>query len=199
MKQQKGQGYKVDTGGEEIHLFSWWIVLAVLGIITVLGAMWEFSHNDEPQPRQYILRQGDKFETYHDYLKLFGITDTTTYWGKVLPHHPMIVIWGPVYHHPQWHNEGDVEQMMPTITEWWEPEGTDTALVNMRNLDKYYHELRTNEVRLTFMKNLIDSSYTFLGVYRLSLTQSDSTRCVWERVADKCDLNHLEYVEELRN
>jgi hypothetical protein len=69
----------------------------------------------------------------------------------------------------------------------------------MRNRDKYRHELRLNEVRITFMKNLVDTSYVFVGVYRLSLQQSDTTRCVWERVAEECDLSHLDYLEELRN
>ena len=72
-------------------------------------------------------------------------------------------------------------------------------MVVMRNRDKYYHELRLNEVRVTFIKNLTDTGYVFLGIYRLSLEQSDTTRCVWERVADDCDLNRLDYLEELRN
>lgn len=109
------------------------------------------------------------------------------------------MVWGPEYHHPHWHNDGDAKFMMPTITERWEPADTDSSKIVMRNCDKFYHELRLNEVRITFMKNLTDSSYTFLGVYRLSLKESDTTRCVWERVADECNLNNLDYLEELRN
>lgn len=69
----------------------------------------------------------------------------------------------------------------------------------MRNRDKYDHERRLNEVRITFMKNLVDTGYVFIGVYRLSLQQSDTIRCVWERVAEECNLNNLDYLEELRN
>lgn len=72
-------------------------------------------------------------------------------------------------------------------------------MIIMRNRDKYNHELRNNEVRITFMKNLNDTGYVFLGVYRLSLSLSDTTRCVWERVAEECDLANLGYLEELRN
>ena len=69
----------------------------------------------------------------------------------------------------------------------------------MRNRDKYNHEVRLNEVRITFMKNLRDTGFVFLGVYRLSLEQSDTTHCVWERVDETCDLNNLDYLMELRN
>ena len=49
------------------------------------------------------------------------------------------------------------------------------------------------------MKNLIDTGYVFLGIYRVNLTQSDSTHIVWERVADECNLNNLDFLEQLRN
>ena len=90
---------------------------------------------------------------------------------------------------------------MPTITEHWEPEEyqADPELIATRNKDQYWHYLRINELRITFMKNLVDSGYVFLGVYRMAKTQSDTTRCVWERVADECDLTHLDYLEQLRN
>jgi len=134
-----------------------------------------------------------------DYLKLFGISDSVKYWGRVLPHHPNIVVWGPEYHHPHWHNYGNKDSMMPTITEHWEPADADSLMVAMRNRDKYEHERRLNEVRITFMKDLVDTGYVFVGVYRLSLQQSDTIRCVWERIAEDCDLNNLDYLEELRN
>ena len=65
----------------------------------------------------------------------------------------------------------------------------------------YYIAKRLNEVRLTFMQNLpADTShFVFLGVYRFSLTRSDTTRIVWERVADEVDLRHLDYLERFRN
>ena len=176
-----------------------WIALAVVAVVAVIGFAWSSFRQAAPVLDGYVLKMGDRFHSYTDYLKLFGINDSDTYWGRVLPHHPYIVVWGPEYHHPSWHNEGSKDSMMPTITERWEPAGTDSQVVSMRNRDKYRHEVRLNEVRITFMKNLVDTSYVFVGVYRLSLQQSDTTRCVWERVAEKCDLNHLDYLEELRN
>ncbi len=56
-----------------------------------------------------------------------------------------------------------------------------------------------NDIRLTFMKSLKDTTYTFLGAYRFSLTLSDTTHIVWERVAEDVDLAHLDYLEQLRN
>jgi len=170
------------------------IVLAVF-LVTFLG----FSYETTPSPNLYVLEKGQKFSTYQEYLRLFGIEDTTVYWGKVLPHHPNILIWGPEYHHPHWQNEGNRDSLMPTITEHWAPAGIDSAMIAMRNYDKYNHDVRLNEVRITFMKNLVDSNYVFLGVYRLSLAQSNVDHCVWERVADKCDLNNLDFLDELRN
>lgn len=176
-----------------------WIALTLVAVVAVIGFAWSSFRQPAPASETYILKIGDRFDSYTDYLKLFGINDSDTYWGRVLPHHPYIVVWGPEYHHPSWHNEGSKDSMMPTITERWKPAGTDSLVVAMRNRDKYRHELRLNEVRITFMKNLVDTGYVFVGVYRLSLQQSDTTRCVWERVAEECDLNHLDYLEELRN
>ena len=49
------------------------------------------------------------------------------------------------------------------------------------------------------MKNLVDTGYVFVGIYRLSLQQSDTISCVWERVAEECDISHLDNLDELRN
>ena len=68
-----------------------------------------------------------------------------------------------------------------------------------RNGALYFTAARTRELRITFMKNLSDTGYVFLGVYRMNEAQSDSTRVVWERVANECNLLHLDYLEELRN
>lgn len=175
-----------------------WIVFALIAV-TIAILAWNHFKQSPSVSDTYILKIGDRFDTYSDYLKLFGINDTTNYWGRVLPHHPNIVVWGPEYQHPHWHNYGNKDSMMPTITERWEPAGADSQMVTMRNRDKYHHELRLNEVRITFMRNLVDTGYVFVGVYRLSLQQSDTTRCVWERVANECDLGSLDYLDELRN
>ena len=177
-----------------------WIVMTLIAVIAFAAFVWTNLRQPTSQPpATFVLKQGDHFPTCMDYLKLFGISDSVKYWGRVLPHHPNIVVWGPEYHHPHWHNYGNKDSMMPTITEHWEPVGADSLLVAMRNRDKYEHERRLNEVRITFMKNLVDTGYVFVGVYRLSFQQSDTIRCVWERVAEECDLNNLDYLEELRN
>ena len=177
-----------------------WIAMALIAVIAIAAFAWACLRQPSSQPAAtHVLKQGDRFPTCMDYLKLFGISDSVKYWGRVLPHHPNIVVWGPEYHHPHWHNYGNKDSMMPTITEHWEPAGADSLLVSMRNRDKYEHERRLNEVRITFMKNLVDTGYVFIGIYRLSIQQSDAIRCVWERVAEECDLNNLDYLEELRN
>ena len=177
-----------------------WIALTLIAVIALAIFSWTTFRQPTSQPSAtFVLKQGDRFPSCMDYLKLFGISDSIKYWGRVLPHHPNIVVWGPEFNHPSWHNYGNKDSMMPTITEHWEPIGADSLLVAMRNRDKYDHERRLNEVRITFMKNLVDTGYVFVGIYRLSLLQSDTIRCVWERVAEECDLNNLDYLEELRN
>ena len=176
-----------------------WIVMMLIAVIALATFAWaSLRHSTQPSAA-YILKQGDRFSTCMDYLKLFGISDSVKYWGRVLPHHPNIVVWGPEYQHPHWHNYGNKDSMMPTITEHWEPAGADSLMVAMRNRDKYEHERRLNEVRITFMKNLVDTGYVFVGIYRLSLHHSDTISCVWERVAEECDISHLDYLDELRN
>lgn len=174
------------------------VIFLLLAVIATMLFVY-FKKPSQPANDNLTLTIGHKFKTYSEYLSLFGIHDTATYWGKVLPHHPNVVVWGPEYQHPCWHNYGNRDSMMPTITERWEPANTDSTIIAMRNRDKYYHELRLNEVRITFMKNLVDTGYVFLGIYRLSTEKSDTSKCVWERVSDVCDLNHLDYLEELRN
>lgn len=176
-----------------------WIVMTLIAVIALATFAWASLHHSSQPSAAYILKQGDRFPTCMDYLKLFGISDSVKYWGRVLPHHPNIVVWGPEYHHPHWHNYGNKDSMMPTITEHWEPADADSLMVVMRNRDKYEHERRLNEVRITFMKNLVDTGYVFVGIYRLSLQQSDTINCVWERVAEDCDISHLDYLDELRN
>jgi len=176
-------------------LFITVILLILLGVLA--HAYYKPVFFDKPEA--LIIKVGDKFKTPHQYLQLFGIYAKDSLWGQVLPHHPSVSIWGPQYHHPEWHNDGDKLKMMPTITEFWAPAGEDSTLIAQRNFDQYKHYTRLNEVRITFMKDLIDSNYVYLGIYRLSLSQSDITKCVWEKVAEDCDLSKLDYVEELCN
>ncbi|MBR7018480.1 MAG: hypothetical protein IKH99_06500 [Prevotella sp.] len=48
------------------------------------------------------------------------------------------------------------------------------------------------------MKGLRDSTFTFLGLYSMDHQLSDTNRIVWQRVAEECDLTHLDYLEQLR-
>ena len=173
------------------------IALLLTGIIS--GVCYQVFSKSSDKSSAYTLKIGDTFSSPHEYLKLFGIHAKEKLWGQILPHHPNISVWGPDYHNKEWHNEGDKSKMMPTITEYWKPEGADSARIVERNIDQFNHCSRLNEIRVTFMKNLIDTNYVYLGVYRLSLDLSDSTKVVWERVANECDLNNLDYLEELRN
>ena len=173
------------------------IALLLIGIIS--GVTYHVFSKSPDKSSTYTLKIGDSFSSPHEYLKLFGIHAKEKLWGQILPHHPNISVWGPDYHNKEWHNEGDKSKMMPTITEYWKPEGADSARIVERNIDQFNHCSRLNEIRVTFMKNLIDTNYVFLGVYRLSLELSDSTKVIWERVANECDLNNLDYLEELRN
>ena len=161
------------------------IALLLTGIIS--GVCYQMFSKSSDKSSAYTLKIGDSFSSPHEYLKLFGIHAKEKLWGQILPHHK------------EWHNEGDKSKMMPTITEYWKPEGADSARIVERNIDQFNHCSRLNEIRVTFMKNLIDTNYVYLGVYRLSLDLSDSTKVVWERVANECDLNNLDYLEELRN
>jgi hypothetical protein len=173
------------------------IALLLIGIIA--GVSYQVFNNSSDKSSAYTLKIGDTFSSPHEYLKLFGIHATEKLWGQILPRHPNISVWGPNYRHSEWHNEGDKSKMMPTITEYWKPEGVDSDQIVQRNIDHFNHNSRLNEIRITFMKNLVDTNYVYLGVYRMSMELSDSTKVVWERVAEECDLNKIDYLELLRN
>lgn len=138
-----------------------------------------------------IVRKGQKFSSYEEYQKLFGITydPRHTYFVR-LPEMPHIALWAPEYHHPTWHNEGDSAAMMPTITEYYHPadwptDSASIATLAQINKERYVRAVEENEVRLVFMKDLVDTSFVFLGVYNLSYSRSDSTRVVFSRLADE--------------
>lgn len=152
-----------------------------------------------------VLRKGqDCFRTIEDYLLLFGIEATDTAYFRPLPGHREVFVWGPEYRHPVWHNEGDTTQLMPTITEFWTPlpgeQGYQNAeYVRLANEKLYYERLEKDELRLTFMKNLVDGFYVFLGIYRMDKENSSIEKTVWKRVSDQCDLGSLDKIELLRN
>lgn len=175
-----------------------WIIPVMLLVIGV--GYWVYQHaNTRQNDSSYILHQGQQFANCDDYLRLFGLIDVKELpFYQVHPHYPHIILWGPEFHHPDWLNDGNPDSLMPTITERWQPD-TIPELVELYNADLYYNGRRHNDIRLTFMKSLTDTTYTFLGAYRFSLTLSDTTHIVWERVAEDVDLAHLDYLEQLRN
>jgi hypothetical protein len=153
------------------------------------------------QNEKYMLRCGRTFTSYDDYLDLFGLKGAKEYpYFQIHPHYSWLVLWGPQYHHPHWQNDGDSARLMPTITERWTTDSAAPELIALRNSELFYNGRRNNDIRLTFMKGLrSDSLFTFIGVYRFSMSESDTTHIVWEKVADECDLQHLELLERLRN
>jgi len=157
-----------------------------------------FEHSSKDS--KYVISIGDRFNTPEDYLRLFGVEpdSTTSLWDVVIPRHPALKLWGPTYHHKYWHNDGDSARMLPTINEYYQnPDKPEIS--HQRNIDQYWFYLRANEVRLAFVKNLVDTGYVFTGAYRMSEELSDTTHIIWVRVADEIDLNRLNYLENLRN
>ena len=198
-KEERGENRDEKTQKKRLSPAILYTIIALLLIGIISGVTYHVFSKSPDKSSTYTLKIGDSFSSPHEYLKLFGIHAKEKLWGQILPHHPNISVWGPDYHNKEWHNEGDKSKMMPTITEYWKPEGADSARIVERNIDQFNHCSRLNEIRVTFMKNLIDTNYVFLGVYRLSLELSDSSKVIWERVANECDLNNLDYLEELRN
>jgi hypothetical protein len=93
---------------------------------------------------------------------------------------------------------------MPTITEYWTPlpgeqDYQNKEYVRLANEKLYYERLEKDELRLTFMKNIVNGFYVFLGIYRMDKENSSIEKTVWKRVTDQCDLGNLDKVELLRN
>ena len=179
------------------------VLLIVFAAVFYFWGRPSFSETEEteskPSSSKYILTIGQKFKSHQEYLKFFGILNPKVLYGQQVPNHPNIWTWGPTYHHRHWHNDGDSAKMLPTITEYWTGEGATKEATAVRNTQQYFHYLRLNELRIAFVKNLVDTNFVFTGVYRMSLELSDTTKLVWERVADEVDLNNLDYLETLRN
>lgn len=182
------------------HFSLFILSLFILSLFLLLIAI-PFVIRDLHSPQPDILHRGTKFTCQEDYLKLFDVAldEYTPYWIQH-PKYPYIYFWAPEYHHHVWHNEGDPTRLMPTITTYYHPDDYPTdsaslAKLAQYNKERYTNALRNRSVLITFMKNLFDTTYVYLGVYRLA-SQSDSTRQIWERAQDDLDINHLEYLEE---
>ena len=195
---------ETDSIPQKQHHINWTITALIAVVIALLTwTVISLSTKDKKGSGEFmadqILKKGTHFDKPQEYLELFGIHDLDFYWGREIYNHPGLYIWGPEYNNQTWGNKGDSAAMMPTITESWTCENVTKEQVDQRNSDLYYMALHRNEIRLTFMKNLVDSGYVFLGVYRLSKTESDSTHTTWERVQDDLFLNDLSVLKKYLN
>ena len=172
--------------------------LAILLFLFLRPAANHFSDDDR------ILKKGQVFATYDDFLPLFGIDATESQHYQYVPGEEHIVVWSPQYHNPYYHNDGNSDSLMPTITEYYHPEDWPTDSASMAQLAAMHKQgfltaIKENQVRLCFMKNLVDSNFVFLGVYRVSLTLSDTAKVVWARATDECDLDNISFLNNYRN
>ena len=163
-------------------------------VLPIWGLLSQPSKHQDPRELldNYILKQYTHFDNPEDYMDLLGIHDINFFWGRQIPSHPGIFIWGPEYGNPTWGNKGDSAAMMPTITVHWTSENVDSPTIKQRNSDFYNLFLHRNEIRITFMKNLVDTGYIYLGIYRLSKELSDSTQRTWERVQGDFSVHDLD-------
>ena len=160
--------------------------------------MWLFFKSTDTPEQQTLHKGQHSYATMDDCLKLFGITTDKKKHYQPIPHLNNIYVWCPTYHHPVWQNDGDSTQLLPTITERWTPapeQNIPQVQVDLYRSRAYVKALANRELRLTFMRGVIDSTFTFLGVYRLS-PRSNEDSIVWERIADECDLNNLGLLEQ---
>ncbi len=182
-----------------------WLYAAPL-VVLLLAALYFVLRPADDDEKHYLIRSGQHFAQPDDYLHLFGImAPNADFYDQPLPHHQGIIVWSPQYQHPRWHNEGSIDDLLPTITEYWTPDtltddSAQAEITRQKNANLYFTVRRTNELRITFMRGVNKpDDYTFLGIYRADLDRSDSTRIVWQRIADECDLRNLDYLEQLRN
>ncbi len=147
-----------------------------------------------------MLRKGKQsYATMDECLELFGITACSKKHYQAVPNLNNIYVWCPTYHHPVWQNDGDSTQLLPTITERWTPapeQNIPQIQVSLYRSRAYMKAIANRELRLTFMRGVIDSTFTFLGIYRLS-PRSNEDSLVWERIADECNINNLGLMEKL--
>lgn len=138
------------------------------------------------------------FQSIDDYLPLFGIEKSDTPYFRPLPGLEYVYVWGPEYGNAIWHNEGDSALLMPTITEYYTPHGQSRDYTILANEKLYYERKDKQEVRITFMRDIVDSTYLFLGIYVMDQELSTPEKFVWKRVCDSLDLAKLPQLENLR-
>lgn len=173
------------------------IAIALLLLIVVFKP---FGTSDRP-----VLKCGQTFATYEEFHSLFNIKATELLFFQPVPECSVAYVWAPQYNHPTYHNEGNPDSLMPTIAEYLSLKHPDDnpqsrQLIIEENRKAYATAIRANQVRVVFMKNLPgDTCFTFTGIYRVSISLSDTTRIVWTRMSSECDLNDLENLARYRN
>lgn len=201
---------QTDAQPKRRHTLAYWLTALAVAVVTasavyVLPSSQPNAETTKKYSGQRVLHKGqDTFRTIDQYLELFGIGGGDTAYFRPLPGMNFVYVWGPEYGHPVWHNEGDTLQLMPTITEYWKPlPGTadyqSEKYIKEVNAKLYYERMTNDELRITFMRDLIDGFYVFLGVYRLDRELSTPEHCVWRRVSDECGLGCLGDLESLHN
>lgn len=189
--------------------FAWRLAMLAIVAVAALLAIVYFSKRPTaatapqtaaPSGMRVLHKGQDCFGSIDEYLSLFGVTATDTAYFQPLPGQDYVYLWGPEYGNTTWHNEGDKQQLMPTITEYWTPsvDDYDAEYVRLANKFLYYERMAHDELRITFMRNIVDSLYMFLGIYRMDTSLSSPEKFVWRRVADDCDLGLLPQLQQLR-
>ena len=175
-------------------------LLFAIALLLLIVVFKPFGTSDRP-----VLKCGQTFATYEEFHSLFNIKATELLFFQPVPECSVAYVWAPQYNHPTYHNEGNPDSLMPTIAEYLSLKHPDDnpqsrQLIIEENRKAYATAIRANQVRVVFMKNLPgDTCFTFTGIYRVSISLSDTTRIVWTRMSSECDLNDLENLARYRN
>ena len=175
--------------------------VVVLAVIAVTAIMVHHHQQAEALPGvavDKVIKRGDHFNSYDDYLSLFGIQANSYQWGQPVPGVKGVFVWGPGYQNPEWHNEVDTAKGCPTICEYWTPTPATRKpymtpeYVALTNKYQFYNALNENAVRITFMKDFKHRpGFTFLGIYRLDPQRSTELYLIFELVDTTCVLADL--------
>ena len=181
------------------------LLLLALAAVALLFFLLRLT-TDNSADNDRVLKKGQVFASYDDFLPLFGIDATESRHYQFVPGEEHIIVWSPQYHNPYYHNDGNPDSLMPTITEYLTlenkaGESAEAMKEKMHQLGKnaYSTALEKNDVRIVFMKDLVDTTFVFLGVYRFSIVLSDTNKVVWIRATDECDLDNISFLKNYRN
>ena len=183
---------------------SLWLGVGLFAALLLSFVLWKWGVADKFTDRQ-VLKCGQTFASYEEFLSLFNIKATDCQYYQPIPACSVAYVWAPQYNHPTYHNQGNPDSLMPTITEYLSLHSLHDSLESRKlQMEKqknfYATAIRNNHVRVVFMKNLPgDTCFTFTGIYHVSFVLSDTTKVVWIRVRSECNLNDLENLAKLRN